>query len=220
MSGEESDEDTYPNGIFLEPAFRHMHLNAVSEDGTEYPIAQIVRLEDLKPSGIKRQAREFCYFAATLSCDKERALLRKKFPKKLKFPNNRPSCMTDWCVFCLGSKLCSKIYNGRYEEPSEEIEGHQPLLSIVVHFNPYRAFLVLKLLHKWFLTIGMEEALGSWIYSVLACIKKPLDERSKELLETLYNDCVQHLKNCDEQEIRRLRLIIAVLESYFDVNSN
>ncbi|GBM88922.1 hypothetical protein AVEN_166608-1 [Araneus ventricosus] len=244
VSGEEdSGDELYQltqKALFVEHPTRPINLKTVPRDGSEF--IHKSRLEDANLSFIRKEdpegkpqeeneqkrmrqwarkgAAEFSHYALTFSSDKARAYLKKKFPRKLKFPRNEPACIQEWCVFCLGSKLCSEIYGEMYEEPSEEIEGNLPFLSIIAHFNQYTAFTVLKNLHEWFLSLGMEESIGRWVYAVFACIRKPLDEDSKELIETFYNDCEKRLKDCDESERLRLYLISAILEYYFCVHSD
>ncbi|CAL1288769.1 unnamed protein product [Larinioides sclopetarius] len=243
VSGEDSGDELYQltqKALFVEHPTRAIDLETVPRDGSEYihksrlenANLSFIRKEDTEDKPLeeneqkrmrqwaRKGAAEFSHYALTFSSDKVRAFLKKKFPKRLKFPKNGPANKQRWCVFCLGSKLCSEIYGEKYEEPSEEVEGNLPFLSIVAHLNQYTAFAVLKNLHEWFLSLGMEESIGRWIYAVFACIRKPLNESSKEFIETFYNDCEKRLKDCDESERLRLYLISAILEYYFCVNSD
>ncbi|CAL1288770.1 unnamed protein product [Larinioides sclopetarius] len=121
----------------------------------------------------------------------------------------------DWCLFCLGSRLYSKIYGEkRSEKPSEEV-GHLPVLSIILHLNQQKVIMILKHLYDWFLHIEMEDSLGMWVYALLACLNIPLDEYSEKFLECFYKNCTIRLKYSDEYEISYLHQISDILKYYF-----
>ncbi|KAF8778476.1 Gem-associated protein 2 like protein [Argiope bruennichi] len=244
MSGDDNWDEAYglvQKALFVQRPTRRIDLNTEPRDGNEYihksrlenanlkfHDSEIVEHkfsdeneQELLKQWARKKALEFSYHASAMAVDDAKLYLKKKFPKKFRFPHNNRTYIQEWCTFCLGSKLCSKIYEKEYEEPIDEIEGHSPLLSIVVHFDQHRVFTVLHFLHEWFLSLGMEESLGSWIYALLACIRKPLNHSCKEFLEIFYNDCVKRLEDCDESEERsRLYMFSTIFNYYFHINSD
>ncbi|KAF8791268.1 gem-associated protein 2-like [Argiope bruennichi] len=162
---------------------------------------------------------EFVHLYCEIKQDRD--FLIEVFPQEVEFPEVGPNSKLEWCNFCLGSRLCTRIYNEGYEEPGRAMAGHSPLLSIVVHLDQDALFMLLKYLHEWFLSIGMEDSLGGWLYAVLACIRLPLAEGVGAAIATLYNDCEERLKFCnDPSERKRLYQFCAIFDVHFHNHLN
>ncbi|GBM82881.1 hypothetical protein AVEN_183738-1 [Araneus ventricosus] len=242
MSGENDSDKITKKGLFIQHhtrrpysvQFQFIDSDTVPLGGNEFNLKSKLKESDVSCTQIEeltieipqekeqrhmrqcaiRYAEKFSEYAQILK--KEKEFLKKKFPRKVKIPEVE---ITDWCLFCLGSRLYSKIYGEKQsEKPSKEV-GHLPVLSIIVHLNQHKVLMVLKYLHDWFLNLGMEESLGMWVYALLACLNKPLDEYNEKFLERFHNSCEIHLKDCDEYEMYRLYRISAILE-YFCLNSD
>ncbi|KAF8787310.1 gem-associated protein 2-like [Argiope bruennichi] len=219
----------------VEPATRHLDIHTRAQDGSEF--IHISRMEDAEVNLERNPLPEapvededkwkrlsmrpaiYQFTRRALEINTKRDQLKIRFPLRLETLLDVSACRHDWCAFCLGSKLCSEIYSESYLAPIEEIAGQSPYLSVVLHFDYYTLVLLLKYLHEWFIIIGMKEAIGAWVYSVVACMKKSIGSRVRRLVENFYDDCEEYLKVCeDETEIDKLYLISGILDSYFNIN--
>ncbi|GFW98873.1 uncharacterized protein TNCV_4655001 [Trichonephila clavipes] len=135
----------------------------------------------------KQKAQDFANFASKLKTNK--MILQQKFPK-----NSKDFCLAkdekEWCLYLFGSKICKRIC-GTCESG---IEGQGPLLSLILYYTQDEVQMLIKLIHQWFLVIGMQKAMAMWLYALLACLETPLDEDFQKFLENFLTDCKEYRK--------------------------
>lgn len=159
----------------------------------------------------RKEARAFSDLA--LDIKQRRIELMVKFPAQDMPPiGNEKNC----CLFCLGSELYAKIYNG---ENITHTEGIYPYMSIVLHLKQEEIIELLTYMTTWINVVGMNHMLCRWLYSLLACVQKPLPHQYEKFLETFYDDLVRRIRNCNESEKKQLHLISAILYNYFCVKA-
>lgn len=159
----------------------------------------------------RKEANSFSYLAGELKTYKEQ--LKKNFPPKSVPPIGNEK---GWCLFSLGSDLYAKIY---VEEKPQDTDGNFPYLSIVLYLSQKDVVILLEYMKNWLNVIGMDHSLCRWIYSLLACVVKPLNDECEMFLEDLCDDVVQKSKVCDESEKNQFHLISAILKNYFCIKA-
>lgn len=142
-----------------------------------------------------------------------KAQLIKKFPKKT-FPSVRDEKAC--CLFCLGSEMYKKIFT---DEEVEHVVSNGPFLSLVLYLSQEDILILLKHLNKWSTIVGMNHEICEWIFGLLACIQKPINDKMDDFLEDFYDSCVEKIVHCKENEKKQLHLISAIINSYFCIKS-
>ncbi|GFS53490.1 uncharacterized protein NPIL_44581 [Nephila pilipes] len=216
-----SDDESFfqTKALFVQSPTRPITLDMIPQDGNEF--IHKSRLEEncvVRPNELserqrlkhhgRKMAHEFIEYAAKLNTDKES--LRKKFPLTVELPEKDEK---EWCKFCLGSEMYNEIYED--EESFNEKEGHSPLLSIIVHLEQNMVKSVLKFLRRWLKAIGMNKSIGLWLYCLLACLEKPIDQNCLKLITRLKDTCKKQLKICEESEKQQLHIICEIVDRYF-----
>ncbi|GFW29888.1 uncharacterized protein TNCV_2673381 [Trichonephila clavipes] len=181
------------DGMVIQPPQRHIELHTIPQDGYEFIHRAMLEEDDLENSSLlskmkalelvaKEKARDFSLFAAKLQMKK--TILQQKFPRNREdfYPK---SDEVEWCRFLLGSKLCSKIYRTR----DTGVQGHLPLLSLILYFSQDEIQMLIVYIYQWFLEIGMEEAMCMWLYALFACLEKPVDDNFQQVLEKFHFEC-------------------------------
>ncbi|XP_035206371.1 gem-associated protein 2-like [Stegodyphus dumicola] len=160
---------------------------------------------------------------------KNRALLKRKFPRGV-VP--KPHKKEAWKEYCLGPEKLDEdtdvviLPESSVCEPTAEnkefhlnLIGKPPLLSVVVHLNQR---VVIKLLsyHKDWLEEGAyTHDNGVWLYSLLACLEKPLYPDTHALLRSISRLCSSFRAEITDPEsdiLKSLNLIISIIAYCFD----
>ncbi|GIX74643.1 uncharacterized protein CEXT_646481, partial [Caerostris extrusa] len=174
-------------GFYVEKPIRKITLDTIPKDGHEF--IHLQRLKNYRDDQIdasqdlgRKKISEFNILRKKFHADKK--ALTERFPKQIEVPGDSDE---EWCMFCLGSELCSTIYQNKTScnTSGNLIEGHLPLLSIVLHFSQETLMLLLKYHYSWFLIIGMHEDLCMWMYALFVCLENSCNEEYKEILEDL-----------------------------------
>ncbi|GIY76404.1 uncharacterized protein CEXT_550281 [Caerostris extrusa] len=204
-------------GFYVEEPNRCITLNTIPKDGNEF--VHLERLQAARDSHItesqalaKRKVSEFNILRKKFHADKDK--LKIEFPKKIEVPEDSEE---EWCKFCLGSELSSAIYKHKNSCSTSDnlIEGHLPLLSIVLHLSQETLLLLLQYHYSWFLKIGMHDDLCRWMFAMFVCLEKSFNEECKEVLEAFCSDCQKHLRNCDKAELNQTVFISLIISSIF-----
>ncbi|XP_068195093.1 gem-associated protein 2 isoform X1 [Antennarius striatus] len=131
-----------------------------------------------------------------------------------------------WKRFCLGEM----VYPGRSSCQSEaEAEpvldyrrvGFPPFLSIVSRLNQSTVLTVLEILINWFEEHEFVSQLGCWLYSLLACLEKPLLPEAHSSIRQLARRCAQlrsTLESLEDEKLPALNLVICLVARYFEQN--
>ncbi|GFT76864.1 uncharacterized protein NPIL_479591 [Nephila pilipes] len=136
--------------------------------------------------------------------------LQKMYPLNCEISNKDEEKL---CYFCLGYDLFCKIYRPRSHH--QFMESQDPLLNIVSHFTQNDIMILIKYLHRWFVLIGMENAIAKWLYALLSVLKKDLDEEEERFFETFRDECAERLEDCHSSEAMNLHLIYLIIHNYF-----
>lgn len=157
----------------------------------------------------RSEGKNFCCLYSNL--ETYRKQLVQKFPQKLQFPAVEKE--KEVCLFLLGSKLYTKIFPN---EGVDDITGHSPLLSIVLHVAQKDILIILQYLKDWnnILKESVDD-LYRWMYAFLACLSQPISAACREFLEELYNECVEKNKECEKKN--QLHLLDTILCNCFSV---
>lgn len=131
-----------------------------------------------------------------------------------------------WKKFCLGEKVYLGSSSCHTEEDSEPAldytkVGFPPFLSIVSRLNQSTVLLVLDVLISWFEEREFVPQLGQWLYSLLACLEKPLLPEAHSSIRQLARRCAQVRSTLESQEDERLpalNLLICLVARYFEQN--
>ncbi|GFU35919.1 uncharacterized protein NPIL_610561 [Nephila pilipes] len=197
-----SEDDMYfsQKALYVEPPTRHIDLSTIPQDGSEF-IHKSRLLEDLAVEAVirnpkkswkvsaKKMARVFSSLAAKLKTSKALGILQKKFPKKTEYFYKKKNDK-DWCLFLFGSEICAEIYG----KCKKGMEGHLPVLSCVIYFSQVEIQMIIKLIYQWFLMFGMKDEFSMWLYALLACLDKPVDDDFQEFLEEFRSECKKYVK--------------------------
>ncbi|GFT00563.1 uncharacterized protein NPIL_323221 [Nephila pilipes] len=228
MDENSSDDESFfrRKALFVQSPTRPITLDTIPLDGHEF--IHKSRLEQdriVRPNKLsekeklkhhaREMAREFIEYAEKLNTDKES--LREKFPLTVELPEKNER---KWCKFCLGSEIYNEIYNEVYENEESRnviIEGHSPLLSIIVHLEQKVVKSVLKFLRRWCKAVGMRKSIGMWLYCLLACLEKPIDQNCQKMIARLEDTCKKRLKVCEESEKQQLHVMREIVDLYFSV---
>lgn len=149
-----------------------------------------------------------------------------------------------WCEYCLGTEVKRKVQEQMFKKKGagssaasgsspggasggnppksakEEIqEGHDPLLSVMLHL-PHSTIEKLLAYHvSWLQITGFSEKQGRWIFSLLALLEKPLRPTTCDLLRRLARICAAQratLTNEMDDNLIGLNHIICLVSRYFD----
>ncbi|GFW04640.1 uncharacterized protein TNCV_3066581 [Trichonephila clavipes] len=205
--------------MVIQPPQRHIDLHTIPQDGYEFiHRARLEEDDDLENSSLlskmkalelvaKEKARDFSLFAEKLQMKK--TILQQKFPRNREnvYPK---SDEVEWCRFLLGSKLCSKIYRTR----DTGVQGHLPLLSLILYFSQDEIQMLIEYIYQWFLEIGMEEAMCMWLYALFACLEKPVDDNFQQVLEKFHFECKRYLKHDYKYDVRVYFILVLVYQNF------
>ncbi|GFU51712.1 uncharacterized protein TNCV_83381 [Trichonephila clavipes] len=204
--------------LAVQPPARSITLDILPRDGSEF--IHLSRLEELYTMDpcffTARQKKMYKYRIAAQFFEKratqfqvDKAILIKKFPLEFDLPGKD---VKEWCKLCLGSKL----YNEIYKEPcNEEVEACFPSLSIVSHLEQHMVKSLLKYAYRWFMAVNMHDSIAQWVFSLLMCLERPVEERCQKFLDVFKNAMRKRLRACDECECKQLNLMLAILDLNF-----
>lgn len=131
-----------------------------------------------------------------------------------------------WKRFCLGET----VYQGSSScptdaEPEPALDynkvGFPPFLSIVSRLNQSTVLMVLDILISWFEEHEFVPQLGHWLYSLLACLEKPLLPEAHSSIRQLARRCAQlrsTLTSQEDEKLPALNLLICLVARYFEQN--
>lgn len=130
-----------------------------------------------------------------------------------------------WRGFCLGVTVYRGLTADTGESASPGVEydkvGFPPLLSIVSRLNQATVNAVLEYLISWFEEKPFVPQLGRWLYSLLACLEKPLTPEAHSLIRQLAKRCASMratLETKDDERLSPLNLLICLVARYFEQN--
>lgn len=154
------------------------------------------------PSLEWQQKQEAEFSAVRQKFYKHRSNLKKKNLKS-QLPSRDDE--RAWQAFCYGNL--------------EGDEGHSPLLSIVAHFNQPLVQQLLQYHSEWMKVQEFCLELGSWLYSLMVCLEKPLDPDTCSVLRDVARSCATtraELESSSDERLGSLNLIICLIARYFD----
>ncbi|CAJ1074016.1 gem-associated protein 2 [Xyrichtys novacula] len=131
-----------------------------------------------------------------------------------------------WKRFCLGESVLLGASSDRTDtEPEPALDyskfGFPPLLSIVSRLNQSTVLMVLEILIGWFEEHEFTPQLGRWLYSLLACLEKPLLPEAHSSIRQLARRCAQlrsTLESPENEKLPPLNLLICLVARYFEQN--
>lgn len=169
--------------------------------------------------------------------------------KKKKIKDHLPQvCFPDisdrlgWCEYCLGTEVKKKVQelmfkkkgadssvlsssdagasgNTTPKSAKDDVHGHDPLLSVMLHLPHYTIEKLLAYQVSWLQLIGFSEKQGRWIFSLLSLLEKPLRPTTCDLLRRLARTCAAQrstLTNEMDDNLIGLNHIICLVSRYFD----
>ncbi|XP_036981111.1 gem-associated protein 2 isoform X1 [Acanthopagrus latus] len=132
-----------------------------------------------------------------------------------------------WKRFCLGEMVYLGISSSPAEpEPALDYSkvGFPPFLSIVSRLNQSTVLMVLDVLISWFDEHEFVPQLGRWLYSLLACLEKPLLPEAHSSIRQLARRCAQlrstliPQESQEDENLPALNLLICLVARYFEQN--
>ncbi|GFS57688.1 uncharacterized protein NPIL_165431, partial [Nephila pilipes] len=217
-------------GLYAEPPTRYIDEDTVPRDGSELIFQS--QIENVLPevpflkashylqtnsivfNPYSHEYQAFCRCVVGEFYDMRKTLmtlnLRENYPIDWELSNKDEK---DWCLFCLGSELCFKIYplGLSYTQPSK---SRDPLLSLGCYLSQDEIMILIKYLFNWFQMIGMEHAIAKWLYVLLVLQKRYLNEEEEQFFETFRDECGKRL-NSANSETMRLHLIYQIINDNF-----
>ncbi len=157
--------------------------------------------------------------------------IRTKIEAKDDFP--RQADIHWWRKYCIGSpksQLSSESEsedNSRSENVEDQKvepkikpkinEGHQPLLKDVISFSQSLKDRLLNYHGQWINEFGFNNQIGVWVYSLLACLEKPLSNENHSTIRDLSRACSETRSKLEPTDplIRSINVIIAINGRYF-----
>ncbi|XP_047501510.1 gem-associated protein 2-like [Penaeus chinensis] len=143
----------------------------------------------------------------------------KQIPKcPVKLPGLKNS--EEWCRFCFGNSFQLALLNQANKDTPKPklVEGHQPLLSILLNIPQKGLENLLEWHAQWLEVLGFSEAQGRWFYSILACLEKPLIPESCSQIRHIARICASiraKLDSPDHPDLAQLNVIICIVARYF-----
>lgn len=131
-----------------------------------------------------------------------------------------------WKRFCLGEAVYLGTLSCQTDalaEPALDYSkvGFPPFLSIVSRLNQSTVLMLLEILICWFEEHGFVPQLGCWLYSLLACLEKPLLPEAHSSIRQLARRCAQlrsTLESQEDEQLPALNLLICLVARYFEQN--
>lgn len=131
-----------------------------------------------------------------------------------------------WKRFCLGETVylgASSCHTDAEPGPALDYSkvGFPPFLSIVSRLNQSTVLNVLDILISWFEEHEFVPQLGRWLYSLLACLEKPLIPEAHSSIRQLARRCAQlrsTLESQEDEKLPALNLLICLVARYFEQN--
>ncbi|XP_064106541.1 gem-associated protein 2-like [Macrobrachium nipponense] len=126
----------------------------------------------------------------------------------------------EWCKFCFGNSFQLALLNkaGSTTPKPELIEGHQPLLSIVLNIKQRGIENLLEWHAQWLEVLGFSKPQGQWFYALLACLEKPVTPESCSQIRHIARMCAKiraSLDSADHPDLPQLNVIICIVARYF-----
>lgn len=102
------------------------------------------------------------------------------------------------------------------------VQANQPLITTIIRINQQSLELLLEFIAKWIKTTeihGEENKwLGSWLYSICACLSFPFDACVYSVLRTIAKSCIEHRNKLPEEQTMEgipYNLIILIIANVF-----
>lgn len=153
-----------------------------------------------------------------------------------KFPATADSMW--WRNYCLGSRKNANVplrtpsttssdssaqENGDVHQSAKADvpqvdEAHKPFVRDICMLSQEQMHKLLKYLNQWIGTLGFSDQIGVWIYSLLACIDKPLVSDIVSTLRTLSRTCSEARSKISPEDalFKALNLIICIVGRYYE----
>ncbi|KAL7640840.1 UNVERIFIED_CONTAM: hypothetical protein RMT77_009115 [Armadillidium vulgare] len=126
-----------------------------------------------------------------------------------------------WCNLCFGSSFQRSILLKQGKTESELpplVEGTQPLLSILLNISSITLENIIEWHSNWLEVVGFSELQGRWLFSLLACLEKPLTPEMCSLLRGVLKNCAlirASLESVDHPHLIHLNMLITIISRYF-----
>uniref|UniRef100_A0A671XAG3 Gem-associated protein 2 n=1 Tax=Sparus aurata TaxID=8175 RepID=A0A671XAG3_SPAAU len=126
-----------------------------------------------------------------------------------------------WKRFCLGEMVFLGLSSCPAEpEPALDYSkvGFPPFLSIVSRLNQVNPLLSELTLNQF---NSLTDVSGCWLYSLLACLEKPLLPEAHSSIRQLARRCAQlrsTLESQEDEKLPALNLLICLVARYFEQN--
>ncbi|VDH92191.1 Hypothetical predicted protein [Mytilus galloprovincialis] len=168
----------------------------------------------------RTQIADFAEFRQSYA--RQKALRKKN--KSLKIENvPLANDVEGWCRLCFGrlqppGSVPHEIKENESENGTDR-QGTLPLLSIMMAMDQPAVIKVLEYHINWFEATGFSDKQGSWFYSLLVCLEKPLSPEACSTLRTLARSCSNlraSLEHSDDPQLSPLNLFICIVARYFD----
>ncbi|XP_052091948.1 gem-associated protein 2-like [Mytilus californianus] len=168
----------------------------------------------------RTQIADFAEFRQSYA--RQKALRKKN--KSLKIENvPLANDVEGWCRLCFGrlqppGSVPHEIKENESDNCTDR-QGTLPLLSIMMAMDQPAVIKVLEYHINWFEATGFSDKQGSWFYSLLVCLEKPLSPEACSTLRTLARSCSNlraSLENSDDPRLAPLNLFICIVARYFD----
>lgn len=96
-------------------------------------------------------------------------------------------------------------------------QPHPPNLSLILNFDQVGHHKLLGYLVRWTIEDGYNEIIGLWIFSIMACIEKPIHSQVyatlREISRTLSS--LRNEDDFDEKSMKSANIIICIIGRYF-----
>ncbi|MCL4125686.1 UNVERIFIED_CONTAM: hypothetical protein GTU68_027426 [Idotea baltica] len=150
----------------------------------------------------------------------ERCRERNNFPAPpIKLPEEQEQ--EAWCILCFGNDFQRSllIKKGKKEEEVPDlVEGKQPLLSILLNISPLTLENLVEWHANWLEVAGFSELQGRWLFSLLACLEKPLTPEMCSILRNVLQNCAlvrASLDSAEHPHLLHLNMLITIIAKYF-----
>ncbi|KAK7071846.1 gem (nuclear organelle) associated protein 2 [Halocaridina rubra] len=127
----------------------------------------------------------------------------------------------EWCRFCFGNSFQLALLNKSNSSSAkpELVQGHPPLLSIVLNIKQKGIENLLEWHAQWLEVLGFSKPQGQWFYALLACLEKPLTPESCSQIRHIARMCAKiraSLDTADHPDLAQLNVIICIVARYFN----
>ena len=110
------------------------------------------------------------------------------------------------------------IMDDGVESSGESGQGNDPHLTLLLKLDQVGHHKLLKYLHRWSSEDGFCETIGLWIFSVLACLEKPIHSDVYATLRDISRTLSSERKETglEPKDINSINIIICIIGRYFD----